>query len=53
MARFYWNLSKHVNFKTDFSDNQRMDRCLNILERDAKRMVYSISQSGYASILNY
>ena len=28
-----------------------MDKCLNVLERDAKRMVHSISQSDYASVL--
>lgn len=50
---FIENFSKHVHFKTTFSDNQRMERLLNVLDGEAKRMVQSIGQSGifYATVL--
>ena len=43
---FIQNFSRHVHFKTNFSDNQIMERLLNVLEGEAKRMVSSIGQSG-------
>ena len=43
---FIENFSKHVHFKTTFSDNQRMERLLNVLDGEAKRMVQSIGESG-------
>ena len=39
---FIENFSKHVHFKTPFSDNQRMERLLNVLDGETKRMVQSI-----------
>ena len=50
---FIENLSKHVHFKTTFSDNQRMERLLNVLDKEGKRMVHSIGQSGilYPAVL--
>ena len=52
-SEFIENFSKHVHFKTTFSDNQRMERLLNVLDGEAKRMVQSIGQSGifYPTIL--
>ena len=50
---FIENFSKHVHFKTTFSDNQRMERVINVLDGEAKRMVQSIRQSGifYPTVL--
>ena len=50
---FIKNFNKHVNFKTTFSDNQRMERLLNVLDGEAKRMVQSIGESGifYRTVL--
>ena len=36
---FIENFSKHVHFKATFSDNQRMERLINVLDGEAKRMV--------------
>ena len=50
---FIANFRKHVLFKTTFSGNQRMERLLNVLDGEAKRMVQSIGQSGifYPTVL--
>ena len=50
---FIENFSKHVHFKTTFSGKQRMERLLNVLEGEAKRMVQSIGQSDifYPTVL--
>ena len=51
--KFIENFSKHVYFKTTLSDNQRMERLLNVLDGEAKRMVQSIGQSDifYPTVL--
>ena len=51
--KFIENSSKHVHFKTTFSENQRMERLLNVLDGEEKRMVHSIGQSSifYLTVL--